>query len=57
MEISYIKEHEVALQAQLNALKAQIDSHFMFNNFSILSDLIEEDSQAASQFLSRLSKV
>ncbi len=36
-----------AMQAQLNALKQQIDPHFMFNNFSILSELILEDRALA----------
>lgn len=47
----------VAMQAQLNALKQQIDPHFMFNNFSILSELIMEDRQLAVKFLDKLSKV
>lgn len=51
------KEKEVALQSQLDALKSQIDSHFMFNNFSILAELIEEDRVLAGQFLANLSKV
>ena len=47
----------VAMQAQLAALKQQIDPHFMFNNFSILSELIIEDRALASKFLDKLSKV
>ena len=47
----------VAMQAQLGALKRQIDPHFMFNNFSILSELIVEDSLLAGKFLDKLSKV
>ena len=46
-----------AMQAQLNALKQQIDPHFMFNNFSILSELILEDRALAVKFLDKLSKV
>lgn len=46
-----------AMQARLNALKQQIDPHFMFNNFSILSELIVEDRNLAVKFLDRLSKV
>lgn len=48
---------EVALQSQLDALKSQIDTHFMFNNFSILAELIEEDRVLAGKFLANLSKV
>lgn len=47
----------VAMQAQLAALKQQIDPHFMFNNFSILSELIVEDKALAVKFLDKLSKV
>lgn len=47
----------VAMQSQLNALKQQIDPHFMFNNFSILSELIMEDRTLARNFLNKLSKV
>lgn len=46
-----------AMQAKLNALKLQVDPHFMFNNFSILTELIMEDSRLAVKFLGKLSKV
>src|ERR1044072_6449270 len=45
------------LQAQLQSLKAQLDPHFMFNNFSTLSNLISENQQDALLFLDRLSNV
>jgi len=57
LEIDLLKEKEIALQSQLNALKSQIDAHFLFNNFSILSELIEEDQELAGKFLANLSKV
>ncbi len=50
-------EREEKLQSQLSLLKAQISPHFMFNNFSILSELIMEDPKAANDFLKHLSKV
>lgn len=31
-------------------LKSQVDPQFLFNNFSILSDLIDEDPKAAGVF-------
>ncbi len=46
-----------AIQAQLDALKSQIDPHFLFNNFSTLSALIEEEKELAMKFLDRLSQV
>jgi hypothetical protein len=45
------------LQAQLQSLKAQLDPHFMFNNFSTLSSLISENQQDALLFLDHLSNV
>ena len=57
LEIKYINEHEKAERARTELLKTQIDPHFMFNNFSILTELINEDSYIASKFLAQLSKV
>lgn len=52
-----MKEKETTLEAQFNALKMQINPHFLFNNFSTLSELIESEPETASLFLSHLSKV
>ena len=57
LELALMKEKETALQFQLNSLKLQINPHFLFNNFSTLSDLIETDREQAEKFLSHLSKV
>lgn len=57
LEIKYINEHEKAERARTELLKIQIDPHFMFNNFSILTELINEDRDIASKFLAQLSKV
>ena len=57
LEINLLKEKEHAAQMQLEVLKSQIDPHFMFNNFSILSELIMEDRTLADKFLEHLSKV
>lgn len=57
LEIALLKEQEVTLQSQIDALKSQVDTHFMFNNFSILAELIEEDRVLAGKFLANLSKV
>ncbi|MVT39572.1 sensor histidine kinase [Chitinophaga oryziterrae] len=48
---------EIAMQAELQSLKLQLDPHFMFNNFSTLSELINEDPAVASEFLNNLSRV
>ncbi|MBM6993542.1 MAG: histidine kinase [Prevotella sp.] len=50
-------QKEVNMQAMLMALKSQVDPHFLFNNFSILSELIEEDPKEAGMFLDNLSRV
>jgi two-component system LytT family sensor kinase len=48
---------QLTLKAELEALKMQLDPHFMFNNFSTLSALIREDQSQAQLFLDKLSKV
>lgn len=42
---------------RLKALENQLSPHFVFNNFSILADLIEVDPKRASNYLMDLSKV
>lgn len=57
LELKAARQEEVNLQTSLMALKTQVDPHFLFNNFSILSDLIDESPAEAKGFLSNLSKV
>ena len=42
---------------RLQALENQLSPHFVFNNFSILADLIEVNPKRASAYLMNLSKV
>ncbi len=42
---------------RLQALENQLSPHFVFNNFSILADLIEVNPEKASAYLMDLSKV
>lgn len=44
-------------QARLDALKMQIDPHFIFNNLSILLDLVETGDKVAPDYVKSLSKV
>ena len=44
-------------QARLDALKVQIDPHFIFNNLSILLDLVETGDKTAPSYVKSLSKV
>jgi len=62
MEAAELKLHaarlkQMAMQAELQSLKLQLDPHFMFNNFSTLSELISENQQLAQSFIEHLSKV
>lgn len=45
------------LRAELNALKTQVNPHFLFNNLNTLCAIIPEDSDKAVQFVEQLSKV
>lgn len=44
-------------QSQLNALRSQVNPHFLFNSLNSLSSLIEEDEEKAETFLNEMSKV
>lgn len=57
LEIHALQLKENALQSELEVLKLQLDPHFLFNNFSILTQLIETDQKSALEFLSNLSRV
>ncbi|AGC78457.1 2TM domain-containing protein [Nonlabens dokdonensis] len=43
--------------AQFDALKNQLDPHFLFNSLNVLVSLIEENPKAATKFTTSLSKV
>ncbi len=43
--------------AQFDALKNQLDPHFLFNSLNVLTSLIEEDPDQAQHFTTSLSKV
>ena len=47
------KEH---LLSQFNALKNQVNPHFLFNSLSILSSLIHVSPELSEQFIDQLSK-
>lgn len=46
-----------SLHAQLNALKTQVNPHFLFNNLNTLSSVIPENPTQAIDFVQQLSKV
>ncbi|GER59091.1 histidine kinase [Patiriisocius marinus] len=43
--------------AKFDALKNQLDPHFLFNSLNVLTSLIEENPRAATKFTTSLSKV
>jgi sensor histidine kinase YesM len=45
------------MQSQLEALKKQLDPHFLFNSLNTLAYLIDLDNDPAQEYLSRLSDV
>lgn len=62
MEMSQHKVHAVELrqasvEAELNTLKLQLDPHFIFNNLSVLSELILEDQQLGFEYSENFAKV
>lgn len=48
---------QAAAEAELEALKLQLDPHFVFNNLSVLSELILEDQQLGYNYSENFSKV
>ncbi|MVT12549.1 sensor histidine kinase [Chitinophaga tropicalis] len=48
---------QAAMEAELQALKLQIDPHFVFNNLSVLSELILENQQLGYEYAENFSKV
>jgi 2TM domain/Histidine kinase len=55
-----VKEQKIiagTASAQFDALKNQLDPHFLFNSLNVLTSLIEENPEAATKFTTALSKV
>jgi len=48
---------ELSVHHEFDALKSQVNPHFLFNCFNTLSSLISEDKEKAEVFLDELSKV
>ncbi len=48
---------QFSARQEFDALKGQVNPHFLFNCFNTLSSLISEDKQKAEIFLNELSKV
>lgn len=55
-----VKEQKIiagTASAKFDALKNQLDPHFLFNSLNVLTSLIEEDPKQAQKFTTSLSKV
>jgi sensor histidine kinase YesM len=55
-----VKEQKIiagTASAKFDALKNQLDPHFLFNSLNVLTSLIEENPLAATKFTTSLSKV
>lgn len=48
---------EAVTRSELESLRLQLDPHFVFNNFSTLTELIHEDQNEAASFLENITKV
>jgi LytS/YehU family sensor histidine kinase len=51
------RSEKLKIQAQLDALKSQIDPHFIFNSLNTLSYLISQNQEKAKLFNDTLAKV
>lgn len=49
--------NQIAMEAELQSLKLQIDPHFVFNNLSVLSELILEDQQLGYEYADNFSRI
>lgn len=57
LKIKASELQEAVTRSELESLKLQLDPHFIFNNFSTLTELIHEDQQSAASFLENITRV
>lgn len=55
MEAEELKR--ISAQAELQAIKNQINPHFLFNNLNVLSTLVMKNTEEANKFIEEFSKV
>jgi len=51
------KLQKLQAQAELSALKSQVNPHFLFNSLNTLSSLISDDAERAEKYLDEMTKV
>lgn len=48
---------KISIEAQFEALRSQINPHFLFNCFNVLSTLVYKDADMSAKFIAQLSHV
>ncbi|ASU32839.1 sensor histidine kinase [Mucilaginibacter xinganensis] len=56
-KLKSLEMEQLTTQAQLDALKLQLDPHFLFNNLSIVTALIEDQPATAVSYVAKLSSI
>jgi len=56
-EIKAAQHKQLASEIELQALKLQLDPHFVFNNLSVLSELLLKDPQLGYEYTENFTKV
>lgn len=56
-EVKAAQNKQLAAEIELQALKLQLDPHFVFNNLSVLSELILKDQQLGYEYTENFAKV
>ena len=55
MEVEKEKLQTEMVQHKYNSLRSQINPHFLFNSFNVLTELVYEDQKLAEKFIHQLS--
>jgi len=55
--VNEAKLEQEAIQLRYNALKSQVNPHFLFNSLSVLSSLVDTDTQKAKLFIQQFSSI
>jgi two-component system LytT family sensor kinase len=56
LQIQGERMEKETIRAQFDALKNQVNPHFLFNSLSILSSLVDTDTRLAGEFINQLAK-
>lgn len=55
--LTAVELNQLAVEAELQSLKLQLDPHFVFNNLSVLSELILTDQQLGHEYAENFTKL